>query len=66
MKAHHKRNFKTMTYHKIKFFNNPPFVELFAMAKEYYIIRDVSANGFYSIILELSPNGKINSTLYGN
>lgn len=55
-----------MDYHKIKFFHNPSFVELFAMAKEYYIIRDVSANGFYSIILELSPNGKINSTLYGN
>lgn len=54
-----------MDYHKISYFRNPSFVEIFAVAKDFYVIRDISAEGFYSIILELTPNGRVNNTLFG-
>lgn len=48
---------------RIKFFNSHSFGEMREISKEYYVIRDVSAEGGYSIILELSSNGKINNTI---
>lgn len=47
-------------YTKIQFFDCPTFKDLFEMAKEYYIQYDITANGCYSIILELKGNGKVN------
>jgi hypothetical protein len=54
-----------MTYHKIKFFHNPLFTEMDEIKKMYYVVRDVAAEGGYSIILELTSNGRVNNTLFG-
>jgi hypothetical protein len=54
-----------MTYHKIKFFKEPSFSEIMEIRNLYYVIQDISAEGGYSIVLELSANGRINKTMYG-
>ena len=50
-----------MTYTKIQFFKCPTYKDLFEFAKDFYIQYDLTANGCYSIILELKGNGKVNT-----
>lgn len=52
-----------MTYSKISFSKTPDFKDIYRIAREYYVIFDIGAEGFYSIVLELKGNGKINRTV---
>lgn len=47
----------------INFSHSPSFDEIRELSNEYFILRNVAAPGFYSIVLELAPNGKVNTHL---
>jgi hypothetical protein len=58
---------KAMTITKIKFQHCPDFKDLWEIAKQFYVQKDLSASGGYSIVLELSGNGKVNTkSLYAS
>ncbi|MCC7356799.1 MAG: hypothetical protein IT410_04295 [Candidatus Doudnabacteria bacterium] len=59
-----KNQFDSM-YHEIQFIETPDFKHLFEIAKEFYVQKDLSAPGCYSIVPELSGNGKINYVFLG-
>jgi hypothetical protein len=47
----------------INFKECPSFSDVYEMAKDFYVIRSASSAGIYGIVLELTGNGKINSTI---
>jgi len=47
----------------INFNYSPSFDEVRELANQYFILRNVASPGFYSIVLELTPNGKVNTHL---
>lgn len=53
------------TYHEIKFSETPLFKDLWEIAKEFYVQKDLSARGCYNIVPELKGNGKINYVFLG-
>jgi len=50
-------------YTKIKLTKSLSFDQVRELSKEYYLLRDVSAEGGYSIVLELTSNGQINNSI---
>ena len=56
-----------MNYTKINFTKCPDFKDLWEIAKQFYVQKDLSASGGYSIVLELKGNGKVNTkSLYAS
>lgn len=48
-------------HHTIRFSHCPTFAEVREICKAFYVVRDLSAEGCYAIIPELTANGKVNT-----